>query len=298
MEKPTKPIRLGFELDCLEVPMDQIHPSRVMPPTLKISVKYKQVKSSLSEIGLVEPLVVIRHPADQGAFQILDGHLRHMALGELGVDRAMCLISTDDEGYTYNKRVSRLSVVQEHKMIVRAAERGASVQRLAAALNVSERSITDSFRMLEGICDEVVRLLADKPAGRTMFGVLRKMGHFRQIDVARTMVGLENYSVKFAQAMLQHTPPDQLAPDTKVKVQRSGATETVQRLQRELAAMQADTKLIEETYGDLTLQLAIIKAHIKSLLENAHVVRWLARFHNDYLQQLQLVAEIKRLPSE
>ena len=50
--------------------------------------------------------------------------------------------------------------------------------------------------------------------------------------------------------------------------------------------------------GDLTLKLAIIKAHIKSLLDNVHVVRWLARFHNDYLQQLQLVAEIKRLPSE
>ena len=170
--------------------------------------------------------------------------------------------------------------------------------RLAAALNVSEKSITDSFRMLEGICDEVVRLLAAKPAGRTMFGVLRKMSHFRQIDVARTMVGLGNYSVKFAQAMLQHTPADQLAADTKVVVPRSGGTETVQRLQRELAAMQADTKLIEDSYGDLALQLAIIKSHIKSLLDNAHVVRWLARFNNDYLQQLQLVAELKRLPSE
>lgn len=298
MDKPVKPIRLGFELDCLEVPLHLIHPGRVMPATLKVSVKYKQVKSSLAEIGLVEPLVVIHHPGEQGAFQILDGHLRHIALGELGVDRALCLVSTDDEGYTYNKRVSRLSVVQEHKMIVRAAERGASVPRLAAALNVSEKSITDSFRMLEGICDEVVRLLADKPAGRTMFGVLRKMSHFRQIDVARTMVGLGNYSVKFAQAMLQHTPPDQLAADTKVVVPRSGGTETVQRLQRELAAMQADTKLIEDSYGDLALQLAIIKSHIKSLLDNAHVVRWLARFNNDYLQQLQLVAELKRLPSE
>jgi hypothetical protein len=298
MDKHPKSIRLGFELDCVEVPLELLHASRVVPPTIKVSVKYKQVKSSLAEIGLVEPLVVIHHPAHQGAYQVLDGHIRLLALAELGVARALCLISTDDEGYTYNKRVSRLSVVQEHKMIVRAAERGASVQRLAAALDISEKSIQERFRMLDGICDEAVRLLADKPAGRTIFGVLRKMGAFRQIDVARTMVGLENYSVKLAEAMLQHTPPDQLAPDTKAKVQRSGATETVQRLQRELAAMQADTKLIEETYGDLTLQLAIIKAHIKSLLDNVHVVRWLARFHNDYLQQLQLVAEIKRLPSE
>lgn len=297
MNKPVKPIRLGFELDCLEVPLALLHPSRVVPPTIKLSLKYKQVKSSLTEIGLVEPLVVIHHPEHPGAFQILDGHLRHLGLGELGIGKAFCLISTDDEGYTYNKRVNRLSAVQEHKMIVRAAERGASVKRLAAALNVSERSITESARMLDGICDEAARLLADKPASRSVFNVLRKMGHFRQIEVARTMVGLENYSVRFAMAMLQHTPPDQLAPDSKVKVQRSGANETVQRLQRELAAMQADTQLIEGTYADAALQLAIIKAHIKSLLENVRVVRWLAKFHNDYLQQLQLVAEIKRLPS-
>lgn len=298
MNKPIKPVRLGFELDCLEIPLELLHPSRVVPPTLKMSGKYQQVKSSLSEIGLVEPIVVMPHPTLPGAFQMLDGHLRHLAMVEMGTPSALCLVSTDDEGYTYNKRVSRLSAVQEHKMIVRAAERGASVQRLAAALNVSERSIHQSFRMLEGICDEVARLLADKPASRSTFGVLRKMGHFRQIEVARTMVGLDNYSVKFAQALLQSTAADQLAPAGKAKVQRSNTAETVQRLQRELAAMAADTKLMEDSYSDLTLQLAIIKAHVKALLENAPVVRWLAKFHADYLQQLQLLADLQRVPAE
>ena len=49
-------------------------------------------------IGLVEPIVVIHHPAHQGAYQILDGHMRHMALCEMGGERALCLVSTDDEG--------------------------------------------------------------------------------------------------------------------------------------------------------------------------------------------------------
>jgi len=30
------------------------------------------------------------------------------------------LISTDDEAFTYNKRISRLSAVQEHRMIAKA----------------------------------------------------------------------------------------------------------------------------------------------------------------------------------
>lgn len=298
MDKQARPVRLGFELDCVEVPLHLLRPTRAVPPTIKVSVKYRQVKASLLEIGMVEPLVVTRHPAEPGAYQIADGHIRLIALLELAVDSALCLVSTDDEGYTYNKRVSRLSVVQEHRMIVRAAERGASVKRLANALDISEKAIQERFRMLDGICDEAVRLLADKPAGRTMFSVLRKMGPFRQIDVARAMIGLDNYSVKFAESMLQHTAPDHLAPETRVKAQRAVATDTIQRLQKELAAIQADTKLIEDSYGDLTLQLAIIKAHIKTLLENARVVRWLSKSHNDYLQQLQLVADIKRLPAE
>lgn len=298
MDKQVKPIRLGFELDCIEVPLGLLHPGRVTLPNVKVSVKYKQVRSSIAEIGLVEPLVVIPHPTQQGAYQILDGHIRLIALTDLGASDALCLVSKDDESYTYNKRVSRLSVVQEHKMIVRAAARGASVKRLAAALDISEKSIEDRFRMLDGICDEAVRLLADKPAGRSIFRILRKMGPFRQIDVARTMIDMENYSVKFVEAMLQHTASDQLAPDVPIKPQRPGPTDSMLRLQRELAAMQADTKLIEDSYADSTLQLAIIKSHIKALLESVRIVRWMSRFNNDYLQQLQLVAEIKRLPSE
>jgi Mg2+ and Co2+ transporter CorA len=52
----------------------------------------------------------------------------------------------------------------------------------------------------------------------------------------------------------------------------------VQRLQRERAVAQADAKFLEENYADSNLQLATIKAHIKTLLENANVARWLATF--------------------
>ena len=52
-----------------------------------------------------------------GAFTVLDGRMRLEALRDMRMEKAMCLISTDDEGYTYNKRVNRLSVVQEHRMI-------------------------------------------------------------------------------------------------------------------------------------------------------------------------------------
>jgi len=291
-------IRLGFERDCVEVPLDKIRFTIPLPLGIKESVVYRRVSTSINAIGLVEPIVVALDRDQVGAFIILDGRMRVEALRDLGVLQAMCLISTDDEGYTYNKRVNRLSVVQAHRMIVRAAERGVSVQQLADALDVSPGAIRARFRLLDGICNEAVTLLADKPATYGMFRLLKQMKPFRQIDVAQTMVNLGNYSVKLATAMLQSTPNDQLSDATATKTKSSDVTEALQRLERELASMQADTCLLEEGYGPSSLQLEIIKTHIgATLLSNAAIVRWLAKSQPEYLQQLQRIADIRELPT-
>ena len=71
-----------------------------------------------------------------GKYLLLDGHMRHHALKELGEAEADCLISTQDESYTYNARVNRLNPIQEHKMIMRAVKTGVQPERIAAALNL------------------------------------------------------------------------------------------------------------------------------------------------------------------
>lgn len=67
---------------------------------------------------MVEPPVVARDPKQPGVYLLLDGHLRIEILKEMGRNEVECLVSTDDEAFTYNKRVSRLAAVQEHKMIL------------------------------------------------------------------------------------------------------------------------------------------------------------------------------------
>lgn len=298
-KKPLKSVRLGFERDCMEITLDLLHVEIPLPTGIKETVKYKQVCTSVQAIGLVEPIVVAHSRQNIGSFIVLDGRMRLEVLRDRGVQKALCLISTDDEGYTYNKRVNRLSVVQEHRMIVRAAERGVSVQQLADVLDVTPGAIRQQFKLLDGICSEAVALLADKPATYAVFRALKQMKPFRQIDAAQAMINLGNYSAKLALAMLQATSPDQLTEKASAKAQRGGPTEALQRLERELAAVQADTRLLEEGYGPSNLQLEIIKTYIgKTLLENAAVVRWLAKTHSEYLQQLQLIAEIKQLPSQ
>src|SRR4030095_10618430 len=115
---------------------------------------------------------------------LLDGHLRYDVLLETGTEAVRCVVATDDEGYTYNKRINRLATIQEHLMIVRAIERGVSEEKLAKALNLDIKGIRRRRAMLVGICPEVVELLKDKSVNSRTFEVLRKMKPMRQIEAA------------------------------------------------------------------------------------------------------------------
>lgn len=288
-------INLGFHERCIQIQVSELNASKELLPTIKDSQKYLQIKRSIEVVGLVEPIVVVPDNHHAGKFRVLDGHLRLEALIELNVTKALCLISKDDEAFTYNKHVNRLSPVQEHHMIVKANKSGVSAEILANALGLSEESIKQRFKLLKGICDEVINLLADKPVPRNVFPILKKMKPFRQIDVVNMMISLNNYSVNFAKAMLQGTPTDQLIETKNRNNKNSSVTETLKRLEIELARVQQDTKLVEETYGPANLQLTIIKTHIVSLFENARIVKWLVMNNPDYFEQLQLIAELKDL---
>lgn len=291
MNSNLKKIRIAFEQSCIQIPTANLSASKTLLPTIKDSQKYQQIKQSIEAIGLVEPLVVVRDSNEENIFLLLDGHLRLEALIELKIEHVLCLLSKDDEAFTYNKNVNRLSAVQEHHMIVKANESGVAAATLGKALGLSEISIKQRFKLLNGICDEAISLLADKAVPRKVFPILKSMKPFRQIDVANVMINLNNYSVKFANAMLQGTPTDQLQENKRGRTKNGSVLESLQRLERELATVQEDTKLIEETYGPANLQLTIIKTHIISLLDNARIVKWLLKNNPEYLEQLQLIGE-------
>ena len=96
-------IALGFVPEPITVSLDRILPSRKVPAGLATSRKFRQVKSSIEEVGLIEPLSVAALDAASGHHLLLDGHVRLVALQALGHASASCLVAKDDEGYTYNK---------------------------------------------------------------------------------------------------------------------------------------------------------------------------------------------------
>jgi len=292
-------VQWGFEASSVQVALDALLPLKAQREDVKLSAKYRQILTSIRAVGLVEPPVVTPDSANPGIYFIVDGHLRIEALRDLGIGRVDCLVSTDDEAFTYNKRVNRLSPPQEHRMIVRAIERGVPEARLAEALGINVAGIQRRAKLMDGISDDVAELLRDAPASFAVFDVLRKMGPLRQREAAELMLGHGNFGKPFALALLAATPDGQLANGAKRrrKDEETGVVtrEQVSRLERELATLQVQIKAVEETYGLDNLHLTVARAYLAKLLGNAQVVRWLAQHRPEYLSEFQAIAELTHL---
>lgn len=290
----------GFEPTSVVVRLDALLPLKSLREDVKLSAKYRQIATSIRAVGLVEPPVVTPDRTAVGVYFLVDGHLRVEALREMGVETVECLVSTDDEAFTYNKRVNRLSPPQEHRMIVRAIERGVSETRLAEALGINVAAVQRRARLMDGISPEVAELLKDSQCSFAVFDVLRKMGAMRQLEAAELMLGHNNFSKAFALALLAATPDGHLAAAKgrrKPPPETSAVTrEQVARLERELAGLQVQIKAVEETYGLDNLHLTVAKAYVTRLLGNAQIVRWLAQHKPEYLSEFQAISDLVSLP--
>jgi len=286
----TLQLKTAFDRCGIRLPLSSILPLKAVRPSVKATIKYQQILASVEEVGLVEAPVVTRSAKQPDQYFLVDGHLRLVAIRELGWTDVECLVTDQDDTYTYNKRVGRLSAVQDHKMIVRAMERGVSAERLGKSLGISVETVRQRFRLLNGICEEAAGLLADAPCPAKVFSILRQMKAVRQIEAVELMVGNKNYTVQFANAMLAATPPPLLAFEPKVTAS-PGTVESIGRMERELAALQMQTSAVEDSYGPDVLHLTIVKSHLGKWLGNASVVRWLARHRPEYLKEFQRISE-------
>jgi hypothetical protein len=290
---PELSVRMAFEGEALRIAIAAIQPLKLISSAARNSKKYAQIAASIREIGVVEPPVVARDPHDRTKYLLLDGHLRIDVLKEMGEIEVTCLISTDDEAFTYNKRVNRLAIIQEHRMIVKAVERGVPQDRIARALNVDVQNIVRKQRLLEGICPEVAEILKDKHIAIHTFAELRKMVPLRQIEVAEIMVAMNNYTTSYAKSLLAGTPQEQLADRGKPKRIRGLSGEQVALMERESVSLEREFRLAEKSYGTDHLDLVLTNGYLGKLLGNARVVRYLTQHHRDILTEFQKLAELE-----
>jgi RepB plasmid partitioning protein/ParB-like nuclease domain len=291
-------VQFAFQSDTVKIDISSIFPLKLLREGVRGSKKFAQILGSIRSVGLVEAPVVIADKAGPGRYFLLDGHLRVEALKELGVTVVNCLIATDDEAYTYNKRVSRLPPLQEHRMITLAVERGVEPEVIAAALGLEVISVHRRFKMLDGICPEAIELLKETSCPMNVFDILRQMSPLRQIESSDLMVGQNNFSLMFARALLAATPEEQLSKTFRRRRKTEPnlpAVGQLARMERELAALQMQVKTVEEGYGINNLHLTVARGYISKLLANPRISKWLSQRREEYVIEFERIAQIESI---
>jgi ParB-like chromosome segregation protein Spo0J len=291
MANDANDVKRAFLPKGITLKLTDLVPTKQVTPGVRTSVKYKQIASSVVEVGIIEPFVVRPLSGQPGKYILLDGHMRLDVLRLNGATEVGCIISTEEESFIYNKKVNLLATVQEHYMILKAVENGVSEQRIAKALNVNVAKIRRKLNLLDGICPEAVDLLKTKHVVPEAFRVLKKMKPLRQLEVAELLCAAGNFSMPYVKALYAATKRELLVKPEESKKVYGLSPEQMARMEREIEGLQRDLKLIEESYGTETINLVLARAYLLRLLGNNKVLRYLSQHHNDLLTALRTVVD-------
>ncbi|MCE9635793.1 MAG: ParB N-terminal domain-containing protein [Planctomycetes bacterium] len=294
-------VRIAFETQARLLPVASILPVRAVPDSIKKSRKYEQIVSSIQELGMIEPLVVYPQKGTRGEaarYVLLDGHLRHDALKAMGRTEVLCLVSTDDEGFTYNHKVSQISAIQEHFMLLKALDSGVSEERMAKALSLDVAAIRNKRDLLEGICAEAVALLRNHPVRPGALREIRRAAPMRQMQMAELMISSRNFTVAYAKCLIAATAQKQLVDQASPKEVKGLTPEDIARMERETQTLETDFRGIEKAHGQNVLKLVVAVGYVRRLLDSAAVVKYLSRKCPDLLAELGRIVETVDLTND
>ena len=294
----ARKVPMGFEPESVTIAIRDILPLRQVTDAVRKSRKYRQIKTSIGKVGIVHPPTVARHPAMKGRYLLLDGHIRIEVLKELGIEEVACLVSLDDEAFTYNRQVNRLATIQEHMMILRIVKRGVSERVIAEAFDVDVANIRAKRNLLRGICPEAAEMLKDKHCPINTIQALRRLKPPRQVEVVALMTAINNYAVSHARALVAATPPDQLVDAGKPRVLKGVSPEELARIRKEVENLREGIDRIEASYGRDHLNLVIAGGYVRSQLGNDAIDRHLAKHHPELREEFARICEASALVLE
>jgi hypothetical protein len=285
----SKKVRAGFEMQPVMLAVDDILQTRALDAAARATEKYKSMVVTVREIGIIEPLIVNRQKG--GKYALLDGNARLQALRELGRTEVLCIVSTDDESYTYNHKVNRLAPIQANRMIVKALDAGVSDERLARVLNRNVTTIRQNRSLLSQICAEAIEILKDKQVHQAALRALKRVKAVRQIEMAELMVSSGTYTKGYADALVLMTPPDLLVAPEASKKENGSRPDDLARMSNEITSLEKDFAVLDDSYGRNVVDLTLARGYLKKLLDNGKVVRFLAQRYSEILAEFQRIVD-------
>lgn len=200
-EEPPKEVeRFG------EIPVNQIEPNPYQPREDFDPVALDELKQSIAEKGVVQPITVRRK---NGGFQLVSGERRLRAVKELGYETIPAYIirvESDDEmlelALIENIQREDLNPLEEARALERLRDEfGLTQQQVADAVGKSRVAVTNLLRLLK-LTDRVREMLL---AGELEMGHARALLPLGPLDQERlaAVVAAKGLSVRATEALVR-----------------------------------------------------------------------------------------------
>ena len=145
--------------------------------------------------------------------------------------------------------------------------------------------------MREASWRDQLELLKDRQFSPEISRALRKMNPTRQVECVELMVSANNLTVPYAEAMLVATPPEFLVDGKKPQKLTGVTQEQMAKMEREMANLQGQYKMVEQTYGQDVLNLVLARGYLAKLLDNKEVVRYLKQRQPEVLAEFETIVQ-------
>ncbi len=109
------------------------------------------------------------------------------------------------------------------------------------------------------------------------------------------MVAANTVTTAYAEAMLVATPAELLLEGKKALKLVGITQEQLAKMEREMASLQGQYKMVEQTYGQDVLNLVLARGYLVKLLDNAAVSQYVQKWHPDVLAEFESIARTAAL---
>ncbi|MGF6752910.1 hypothetical protein P3T16_000293 [Paraburkholderia sp. GAS42] len=133
--------------------------------------------------------------------------------------------------------------------------------------------------------------MKDRQFSPELVRAIRKMKPTRQVECAELMIAANNVTVSYAEALLVATPAARLVDGKKPPKLTGVSPEQMAKMEREMSSLQAQYKLVEQTYGQGVLNLVLAKGYLAKMLGSASAQQYLRQRQPDLMVEFEAIVE-------
>lgn len=284
-----KILKPAFDLNCVKIEINELQES-VHRGDFRSLASYQYILASIKSLGVIQPIVVAKTAT--GKYKILDGHIRFYALRELGQKYVYCIVSTDDERYTFDAQINGLSTFQRAGMIQKVVDSGIPLEHIADSLGVPAAKLKAELDVTRGIDKAAIDILKSANVPRAALQALRKVKPLRQIEIAERMVAEGKFTCFFVSGMVMATPPNMLVNSSFYIRSRPEDILEIASIETNSKNLIAKVKEAEEKYSTQIYELTIICGFLSKLLKNPKIDSYIQRNFSESYTRLKKISKL------